>query len=124
MEGPFHIVNHTPHGINVYTEDGTYAFYFPAQQPCIRLDTAPVEPCAPISGGIATIAPPRYTGLLPASGFGPDIIVSQLVATYLMDHPEVAPQVKTIYCPDTGPAGAVRNDKGEITGTKRLVRYK
>jgi hypothetical protein len=72
---------------------------------------------------ITVSSPPEYACLSHAvSG---DILVSQLVAQYLMDHPDVKKfhNIQSIYCPDTGPNGAVRNVKGEIIGTRRLIKY-
>lgn len=72
---------------------------------------------------IPVVFQPKYTGLSHAvSG---SIIVSMVVAQWLAPRPDVIQQlgITAIYSPDTGPQGVVRNERGEIVGTTRLVKY-
>lgn len=119
--------NHTPHDIIIY-KDGNVVASFPPSTPILRLTQTTQSHTHEIqlvmgNNSITIASPPQYVGLSDAvSG---DILVSQLVAQWLVDHPDVQKfhGITSIYSPDTGPGGVVRNEKGEIIGTKKLIKY-
>ena len=116
--------NHTPHDIVLY-KDGKVVVMFPPRAPVLRLTQTQTHETHIFMGKntVTVVSPPQYVGLSDAvSG---DILVSQLVAQWLMDHPDVCKShgITSIYTPDTGPGGVVRNEKGEIVGTKKLIKY-
>jgi hypothetical protein len=123
-------INHTPHDVVIFDRSGsTVTAVFHPQLPCIRLLSDAPVPGAQVDGGagyslVSTVQPPYYTGIDTAGRMvGRDIIVSQLVAEWLMqgDHNKA---LDHIYAPDSGPASVVRNDKGVVVGVKRLIQYK
>jgi len=134
MEGHLPI-NHTPHAVIIFvlTENKpACSITLPRKEPVLRLANAeqvtlqPIIATADGSYAIPVVTPPCYTDLSPegAAGCGASIVVSTVVAEWLVAHPEAAPQVREIYVPDTGPQGVVRDDKGVIIGTRRLIKYK
>lgn len=74
-------------------------------------------------GEVCVVAPPKYDGLidLPSIDNQP-IIVSMLVGEWIRRNPEY--YGGSVYGPDTGKDGVVRDSNGRIVGTKRLICYK
>jgi len=126
--------NHTPHDVTLMfgPQRVIRSLTLAPTEPLLRLTSIPsaaqqLPPLITRDGFcLPLVAPPRYTGLSPAGGegCGTSVVVSQMVAEYLVAHPEAAPHVLHIYAPDTGPEGAVRDAKGALLGTTRLIRYK
>jgi len=117
--------NHTPHSIVLYNKDNVIAYTFPPSSPILRLMEKTPPEAQMLMGDInITVSPPPEYACLSHVVSG-DILVSQLVAQYLVDHPEWRKfyDIRSVYSPDTGPNGAVRNLKGEIVGTRRLIKY-
>lgn len=116
--------NHTPHSIVLY-KDNVVVYTFPVSTSILRLvEITPPETQILMGDTYITVSSPPYYARLSHAVSG-DILVSQVVAQHLMDNPDVKKynNIQSIYCPDTGPNGAVRNEKGEIIGTKRLIKY-
>lgn len=121
-------INHTPHAIVVYSGE-KIIHTFPPIAPVLRLqeDDAFKWKFTALqtegSSSIPVTGPPVYIGV--SHAVNGNILVSQLVGQYLRDHPETKKDyaIGSVYVPDTGPGGVVRNDKGEIVGTKRLIKY-
>lgn len=126
MEG---LVNMCPHDIVVFADDGVSVIAtFPrAETTCgpLRLVESPAVSMGYLSGTRVPVQlRTHYTGL----SYEPSahaIIVSQLVAQYMVSRPNqpMPRRVMCIFAPDTGPSGVVRDGRGTIVGTKRLVQY-
>lgn len=121
------IINLTPHDVVVVGDDSDDPLHtFPAHGGQARLTSAEQRLVEIINGNVPVYEPQKFTGIawpenLPKNPSG--VIVSMAVG----EHCRLAAEDKNlgfrVYGPDTSPAGAVRNDKGQIVGTKRLVRY-
>lgn len=124
MEEGLHLINYTPHTIWIYGDNGglTCLLKEDSNEP-IRLLEEAGQSLGMINKNIPVISPCKYRGVshLPETP-GESIIVSMLVAVYLKEH--FAVYFEHIFAPDTGQDGAVRNSKGQIIGTKRLIQYK
>ena len=117
-------LNLTPHDIHIYAGDAV-AFTIPASGTVARLAEAPASWGGSLMMGDTTVpvrSPYVYGGVegMPATGTENGIVVSSLVAEFLAkdgatDFP--------VYSPDMGKEGAVRSDRGQIVGTKRLISY-
>lgn len=139
-DGDPRFLNMTPHDIHVYRKnnggsDGplveqVLVHVFPASGNTCRCVQSPVEPCDPISiskNSIPVIQAPSFSSVegLPEKEEGlpsPDILVSMPVGEILRKEPET--YEGAVYGPDTGSDGVLRDDKGVIKGTFRLVLYK
>lgn len=120
------MLNLCPHDIVIYdSAGGSVIATFPHAETTsgpLRLIESRPEQMGFVPGTLVPVySPSMYIGLSyeprPASA----IIVSQLVAQYMKQscaYPSV-----TVYTPDTGPSGVVRDAKGTIIGTKCLLRY-
>ena len=116
--------NYTPHAVTVYANDKKTVLWevAPGQTDCLRLVESQ-EPRRTVDTGVrddctipCIVGESSYTGLNLGLPTGP-IIVASMVADYLIktgfEHP--------IFCPDTNPRSAVRDDGGKIVGTTRMV---
>jgi hypothetical protein len=122
MEGSLP-VNYCPHDIHVYNEKNEKIHTFKCKPVSIRLietEGDVVETLRGDEGEISAKTPSMYMGLtrMPEER---SIICSQVVAQFLVEHRMSG--IDHCYVPDTGPKGSVRNEKGEIIGTKRLIKY-
>ena len=118
------LFNHTPHAVDIY-KDGRLFCSFPPSAPVIRLvDDGLLEQTTEEFDGITVISPPNYVETNYTPPFRTRVIVSAMVAEFLVARPALAEQFYGIYAPDTSPSGAVRNGQGQIIGTTRLVKYK
>jgi len=123
------IVNCTPHPVNIYDADknGVIA-NFPTSNYAPRLEQRPQQKMgvitAPNGTSICVFSPQKFEGVtgLPDCEYGdhPDIIVSMLVGQRLQETKQWS---GAVYGADSGPAAVVRNEKGQIQGTTRLVQY-
>lgn len=109
--------NLTPHDVNVILNDGTQ-IVFPKtgivpRASEVRENLEPINgiPVVKISYGQVECLPTD----LDKNGF---YIVSMLVGPLM-----TAMGFTNVYGPDTSPSGAVRNEKGQVTGCKGLVKY-
>lgn len=112
-------INLCPHDIVLSLEDITFEF---KTTRCLRLVEKEGNVLPNEYELVPVLSPPEYIGLNFTPEPGSRIIVSQLVAQYLKEHQETF-KLGAVYAPDTGPRGAVRDDKGQIIGTKRLIKF-
>lgn len=123
MSDPFSTFrNLTPHALTIVYPDQSNLIVIPStgMARLISLEQKEIETIS----GIQVVGPQNFIsveGLGDTLGDTP-ILVSMPVGEYLARNP--AFYNGPVYGPDTSPIGVVRNEKGEITGTKRLVRYK
>ena len=113
--------NYTPHEVVVMDANLTPLERFPPQETTIRLLGSDQKHIETIGGAIRVVTRPTYTGLSYTPPEGESIIVSMVVAEYM-----VAQNMHhryQIYVPDSSPKGAVRDDMGMIKGVRQLVRY-
>ena len=115
-------VNCTPHSITIFTADGKGRLvYIPTSNFVVRVEQLPQKEIGHVSDfRIPIVEAPVYGDVTGLPDEATNIIVSLLVAQQLCEN-------KTwpcaIYVPDTSPDGVVRDDNGQIVGTKRLVKY-
>ena len=113
--------NYTPHEVIVMDTNGTTPLdRFPPQETTIRLlgsDQKHIESIGPIR----VVTRPTYTGLNYTPPEGESIIVSMVVAEYMVA--QNMHQKYQIYVPDSSPKGAVRDEMGVIKGVRQLVKY-
>jgi hypothetical protein len=120
------LFNFTPHAIRIYTAPDQF-IEIPPQPNATRLDVSnfgSVHDSLYIDNvKVPVIPPPRYVDVinLPNRNEHKHIVVSQLVAEYMSTHGYK--EVFVIYSPDTGPEAVVRGDRGEILGTRRLIKW-
>ena len=121
-----YFVNLTPHDVHAYGET------FESKKDDLRLlpkDDTSYDFQLPDSKKSVKVAnPPNYIGVTPYNFHKrynkKGLIMSKLVADYLIEHLDEYPGEYEIFCPDTNPGFVVRDDKGQIIGTKRFIRYK
>ena len=123
MENTPFIVNLCPHDVVVYSNDKRIISTFKATGQTLRLKEETGKNLQNLGGTIPVVTPTKYIGLDGNYPTGDVILlVSQLVGEYILDNLTTI-DVKGVYSPDTGPNGVVRDDKGQIIGTKRLKKY-
>lgn len=115
------IMNLCPHDVNVHHGNEVIHFATFGANKALRLEEKAGKEHIN-EDGIPESTPSEYVGLNYVPEPGSRIIVSQLVASYLRDH-QGEYKLGNVYAPDTGPNGAHRNEGGQITGTKRLIKY-
>jgi len=106
------VVNTTPHDVTIFDEDDD-AIVLPSH-PGHQLRLKEVYGKARTHRGVKIVGAPEYIGINGKIPDGP-MIVSALVGARMTAR-------KHVYGIDTG-AGAVRNKKGEIIGSKRVVLF-
>jgi hypothetical protein len=118
--------NFMPHELVVYSADGARElFRAPASGNVARLtDMEPDLTYALVEGMEVLVrrGPPLFTALSFGEGVrceGP-VIVSDLVARYMTDNCRF---LHAIWAPDTNPRSVVRNDAGQIVGTKCMILH-
>ena len=119
------MVNLTPHDINICVDGHTSPTYVvPRSGVVARLNSEQTQ--IGDFNGIPLYSPQKFTGVsgVVMGEYGPPIIVSALVGEFMAKEIESKGLTRrTIYSPDTSPNGSVRDDKGRIIGTKRLICY-
>jgi len=130
------LLNLTPHNIVVYPNDETKKLIMYAKSGVVaRLNTRKQAILEVLEDGCPVYEPQDFSSISPK--YPPKdkfkksmrgVIVSMPVAQWLCDTDgngldRVYAEWGEIFCADTGPDGAIRDDKGIIIGTKRLVRY-
>ena len=122
------MINCTPHDVHVYDEAGKeIQVTYPRSDYVLRLIQKPQTEVGPLTapnGRIISVYSPQEFGDvegLPSyeSGHCPDILVSLLVGQRLREN---GAWPGGVFGPDTG-TGAVRDEKGQIIGTKWLIQY-
>jgi len=120
------LLNYTPHAITVYSRETNEPLVtIHPQNKSIRLGQAPQKELSMVeidSQMVHTIEPPHFRGMTTIPPQGSSIIVSALVAEYIVKN--LFDNCASVFAPDTGPNGCVRSADGQIMGTYQLVRYK
>ena len=126
------IENYTPHPVHIYEIDNNGHFVGPliTLEPnkngsmWLNEDRVDWSRKVPVHGcSVTVIKPATYVGVENMPQMRDlNVIVSALVADYLVKHH--ADHFNHIYTPDTGPGGVVRDERGQIKGTTRLIQYK
>lgn len=121
------LLNFTPHDIILYDPNARdkIVLVIPREHESIRLDEEKErEILYHLDDIIPVSTPPKYHGLNRDIPKNKGIIVSQLVAEFLLNQSrDDYPEIGRIYVPDTGNEAVVRNEKGQIIGTTRLIQY-
>lgn len=124
--GQMKLENYTPHTIDLYKESKV-AYSIPSSGN-IRLEEISRK-SEEKWNGIDIYSAPEFNNvfgipeaLLKEEGEEMGILVSMPVGNFLSQG-NLPPRIH-IFGPDTGPANGVRNEKGQIIGTKALIRYK
>ncbi len=115
-------VNCTPHSINVFASDGkTNVMTFPQSKFIARIEQLPQKEIGRIFAKVPIVDTPAYGQVIGLPDVAGDIIVSMDVAHRLCETRQWS--AGKVLVPDTSPDGVVRDDNGQIVGTKRLVKY-
>jgi hypothetical protein len=121
------LLNYTPHELTIWdSKKQDVLVRIPVSGKAIRLTQA--EQIGATSRKIdqhevPCVSKPTFIGVTDMPpGEDLSIVVSSLVAEFLSNS-ESSSKFANIYAPDTSPDGCVRNEKGEIIGTTRLVQY-
>lgn len=124
------LVNLTPHDIVVYDREGKTVVrrYERSGYVCSVTEVdafAETGGSARVIDGIQVLRPAIQTGLSHVpNNHRPDVIVSQITAQYIVSHwDKYANNFGRVFVPGTSPVLSVRDDKGQITGTKALIEY-
>ncbi len=126
--GKVFVHNLTPHDIHIKfgSIDGAKMYRVIRRDPqaSVVAIAEPQEIIPETSGllGVDVVYPPSYSSIrgLPADS-STNIIVSKIVAEEMVSMQMV--WTGLVLVPDTGPDGVIRDDKGRICGTKRLMSY-
>ncbi len=126
---PTPLTNWTPHDIVVYDTTGkSIITTYKASGQVARVDVRMQLMLGELHPGILVVEAQDFDkGTLVISSSEEDrrapygVLVSMPVGEFLARHP--ATYSGPVYGPDTSPAGVIRDDKGQIKGTKRLVCY-
>lgn len=108
------IVNLTPHTIHIIGDDDTVIREYPSSG-CARVETTR-EHIGMLDG--VPLVSSIYGDVVGLPSVGDDVamyIVSAMVRQALPDRTDLV-------CPDTSPQGAVRNEKGQIIGTRGFIK--
>lgn len=126
----FPMINLTPHAIVVVNQQSGVETCFEPSGRVARVterwpekfESDPDEPET-----VPIISAPIYTGIEMDDGSELPVlkrlIVSLLVAQYMVAHANQFALITAVYTPDTGPTGVIRDAAGRITGTRRLIRH-
>jgi len=106
----------------VYEPGGVIIDQFEPEEHAIRLVEQDQTTVGRL-GAIRVVSPPTYKDLSFTPPKGASILVSMVVAQYMIKHKDVYGKLYDVYVPDTGPDGAKRDEMGRIVGTYQLVRY-
>lgn len=125
------LLNLTPHNIMIYPKnESDKCIVYMKSGSVARLNTEQQIQLEVLANGCPVYTPQNFTSIIPQSPpshlFSDSmrgVIVSMPVAQWLCAQPDAFKIWREVYCADTGPSGAVRNEHGVIIGTKRLVRY-
>lgn len=126
--------NFTPHAVNILDRNSEEIASIPSiGEWRLKESVSKQEERCRLGNGkeIAIVGRPKYTELVNKDGLPVDVldfkdknvIVSFLVAQWLITDETVAKPSLGIYVPSTGPTHAVRNEKGAIVGTTALERW-
>jgi len=118
------IVNCTPHDVIVYS-NGVEVMRFPKSQHCIRLVALPPRVIRMFGNSLGTgwvVEPPIYTHMEGA----PKDTTKAILVSMPVGQEIAAGRINWdayVFGPDSSPDGAVRDDNGNIVGTKGLIQY-
>ena len=117
------LTNLTPHDISFY-KDNKVLFTIPSSG-SLRLVEQWGTESFDKDMRLPIVRAPEYIGVSDPSVLHKYkyIIVSMPVAQFIRDECLALHPGLHVFCPDTGPQGGVRNEKGRIVGTTRLVHY-
>lgn len=126
------LINTTPHTVSLHLSEDTVADYPPDKKCALRLIEQPGEKHAD-AHGVPVCSPPQWVGLswmtFPRDDIKVpvDLLVSMPVGNYFRQH-GISPVlreagVRHVFGPNTGPGAVVRDDAGQIVGTRELIRY-
>ncbi len=107
------LINRTPHAVTILINGE--AITLPPSGVVARALSTPQVVTESIEG-LPCVTSPEFSGAENIEGKEP-ILVSALVA------PIAAKVRSNVFSPDTGPASVVRNERGEIIGVRRLIRW-
>lgn len=126
------IYNSVPHAVDIVDRSGDIVSIPPNDDGYVaRLVGPKQQEVAPPPGDedlqrFVFVERPTYTGiegLPPNLQPGDIVIVSMLVAEYVTANPDAALQGVVFVVPDSGKEGGLRNERGQIVGSRRLVVY-
>jgi len=125
------LVNLTPHDIVVYDREGKTVLrrYERSGHTCSVVEKDPAEETGgsvKIIEGMQVLRPRVQTGLSYApEDCRPDVIVSQITAQYIVSNwTWFRKYFGSVFTPATDMTYSVRDDRGQIIGTKALIQYK
>lgn len=110
------IINLTPHDIQVCSNEGEVIETFPPSGQIARLSSMETEE-EPLKGYPVVRTEYGNVENLPEEGEGKVYIVSAMIGQVLSG------KRNDIYSPDTGPKSVVRDEKGNIKGVKRFIKW-
>ena len=123
-------VNATPHPIKLYVGDKEVATIPVWEKGTIRLGVIPSAKIGAVSveGGSIPIYPAaQFSGLEGPleHALGKNVLVSMPVGQWIQQNKDLDGRLigVRVFGPDSGPQGRVSDAKGNIIGTKALVRY-
>ena len=120
------LINMTPHNLSVCPEGGSLIFY-PKTGMVARLMSKKQKQIGKLTDGSPVFEPQEFNGVIPHTPFLAEgyrgAIVSMPTADWLKRTMPEGWRHCEVYCADTGPEGVIRNENGDISGTRRLVRY-
>lgn len=119
-------VNRTPHAVVMIGASSRYGdLTFAPSGIVARAISAPQEPLGLVAAdedegieGIPLVSPPAFSDVV-----GIDTEPEEHVIVSALAAPIAATKRKHVYSPDSGPESAVRNERGEIIGVRRLIRW-
>ena len=114
------LLNLTPHDICIYSNENKLLVTIPSSGNLRLVEDTRVEKRNEFN--IPIVSAPVYLDIdQPELITSENVLVSMPVAQYMKTQKKY--KHLNVYCPDTGPAGVVRDLNGKILGTKRLVQY-
>ena len=125
------IINLTPHDVVVYDSKGeTVLHVFRACGDVARVNSAPQHYVKTIVSSVPVFEAQTFTDIQwPKSVLSDQqnelegVLVSMPVGQQCANNSDESVSF-SVYGPDTSPEGVVRNESGQIIGTKRLVQYR
>ena len=124
------LLNLTPHDIYVYPKgDASLLILYEKSGIIARMLGSPQEYLGDLDDSCPIYSPQTFDSIdpnePPANVYShTGIIVSMPVAEWLAKNRRGSRWGEgPVYSPDTGPEGSIRDERGRIIGTKRLVRY-
>jgi hypothetical protein len=118
--------NLTPHNIIVQPTGSGPTIFYARSDIVARLNTKEQGFVKTLEDGSPVYTPQIFTSVFPRrpqlTNEQIGVIVSMPVAEWIKKK-KGAKWAGNVYCADTGPEGVLRDERGVIIGTKRLVQY-